>query len=283
MTHAKYLAAAAFLVALAMPAQASGTRAEVVNLRPESARSMCLEFKPRARIAPCDGSTGQKITLSRRDTRNAEPIMRVGADCIEAGREGQALFLARCQHVASQSWSYTSTGQIKNGNGLCVDVQGGATAANTPVIAYRCTGKINQRWARFDPAEAVAANAGVKAATLRPDIAPAKCLDLASDGRLIVWSCHGGKNQTFTFAKEGSARISVNGKCLAAPARGNGPVRGVACDVKAAEQLWTVGSDGIIRNRNGGCLDVKEGRSADGTEVLRWDCNNGRNQRFRPR
>lgn len=287
--HMKTLSAAAAalavcLVAALSPASASMTVAETVNLRPEIARSMCLEFKPKARIAECNGSNGQKIVMSRRDTPAAERIMRVGNQCIEAGREGEALFLASCRHVQNQTWSYSSTGQIKNGNGLCVDVWNGEKSANTPVIAYRCTGQINQRWARFDPAEAVAANADVTKATLRPDIAPAKCLDLTRDGRLIIWTCHSGKNQIFAFANAGSARIQVDGKCLQAPpAKRNGPVRGVACDVKSPEQLWTVERNGTIRNRTGGCLDVTESRAQDGTEIIRWDCTNGRNQKFKAR
>lgn len=267
---------------LAWPATASAsmTVAETVNLRPEIAKSMCLEFAPRARIAECDGSNRQKIILSRRDTAAAEPIMRVGGQCIEAGAEGQPLFLATCRHVQTQTWSYTKSGQIKNGNGLCVDVERAAKAAGTPVVAYRCTGQNNQRWARYDPAEAAAANADVRQATLRPKRATAKCLDLTSDNRLIVWSCHGGKNQTFTVADNVSARIIVNGRCLEAPKTGNGPIRGAACDTKKPEQFWTVERSGQIKGRTGGCMDVKEGRTTNGTEILRWDCTNGANQKF---
>ncbi len=274
---------AAALMAAAGPARASMTVAETVNLRPDIAKSMCLVFKPQAQLAACDGSNGQKITMSRRDTRAAEPIMRVGDRCIEAGREGQALFLARCRNVKAQTWSYTNNGQIKTGDGLCVDVFRGETRAGTPVIAYRCTGQVNQRWARYDPAQAVAANAEVKQATLRPAVAPAKCLDMTSDGRLVVWSCHGGKNQKFTIALNASARIMVDGKCLAAPARGNGPVRGVACDTKKPEQFWTLGRDGTLKNRTGGCMDVRQSRTANGTELLRWDCTDARNQKFQMR
>ncbi|MFT3809953.1 MAG: ricin-type beta-trefoil lectin domain protein [Micropepsaceae bacterium] len=282
----KPLAAAALAVCLAAvmsPARAGMTVAETVNLRPDSARSMCLEFKPKAQIANCDGSNGQKITLSRRDTPAAERIMRVGQQCIEAGREGQTLFLAACRNRQSQTWNYSSDGQIRNGNGLCIDVNNGDTAAGTTVIAYRCTGQTNQRWARFDPAEAVAANADVTTATLRPEIAPDKCLDLTPDGRLVVWTCHGGENQTFAYASRGSARILVNGKCLEAPKNGNGPVRGVSCNVNSAEQLWTAETSGRIQNRKGGCMDVAASATADGTEILRWNCTGNRNQKFKPR
>ncbi len=282
MIHA---AAAALAMAWlsALPAQASMTVAETVNLRPDIAKSMCLEFAPGARLAACDGSARQKITLSRRDTAAAEPIMRVGSQCIEAGAEGQALFLTSCRPVKTQTWSYTKSGQIKNGNGLCVDVERAATTAGTPVLAYRCTSQPNQRWAKYDPAEAVAANADVVQATLRPEIAQNKCLDLTSDGRLVVWSCHGGKNQTFAFANKGSGRIMVDGKCLVAPKGGNGPIRGVACDTKTPEQFWTISRSGAIQNRNGRCVDVSGSQTVDGTEILSWKCTSNRNQKFRIR
>lgn len=281
--HPKAAAAGLFAALVLLgTAQATQILAETVNLRPEIAKSMCLEFEPAARIADCNASSAQSITLTRRDTAAGERIMRVGQSCIEAGAEGAPLFLAACRNVRNQTWSYTGAGQIQNGNGLCIDVAGAGKAAHTPAIAYRCTGAPNQRWARYDPAEAVAAQAGSTKATLRPDLAPAKCLDLTSAGKLVLWTCHGGANQSFTFATRGSARISVNGKCLEPAKAGHAQVRGAACDVNRAEQLWTLEDTGKITNRTGGCMDLAASGTADGTEILRWDCNGGRNQKFRP-
>ena len=272
------LLTAIVLGATVQQASASMIVAEPVNLRPDNARDLCLEFSPTAKLANCRGSDQQRILLTKRnDNKN---IMKLGEQCIEGIVEGEHLFLAPCRQLDTQVWTYSSSGQIRNGNGLCVDVYRGQITPGTPVISYRCTGHVNQRWSRNQPMPR-GGNRNVVDAAVIPQIATTKCLDMTSDNRLVLWNCHGGKNQKFTFRIGESGTISVDGRCLAAPNQGNGPVRGERCNGAAANQRWAAREDGAFRNAaTGGCLDVKEGRIADGTEILSFTCQNSSNQRF---
>ncbi|WP_374119468.1 RICIN domain-containing protein [Streptomyces sp. RKAG290] len=46
-------------------------------------------------------------------------------------------------------------------------------------------------------------------------------------------------------------------------------------------QKWTVKSDGtIVAQQSGLCLDVKGGKTANGTELQLWTCNGTANQKW---
>jgi hypothetical protein len=246
--------------------QATLYPAETKNLRPDSARSLCMDLSGDAKLAKCNGSNAQKITLERRE--NGERRMRVGSQCLEGNREGEALFLAPCRNVVTQTWTYNNTGQIKNGNGLCVDVEQNRKTAGTPVITYRCNGTINQRWARYDlPKPETPAGAG-GSAILRP----------AHARELILWTCHHGRNQQFVFRDNQKTMIRVNAGCLTA-IRQDGPVYIKSC-AGGARQMWTVEKSGRIVNASGACLDVRMAANANGTPVLSYKCTGQPNQRF---
>ncbi|MBB6013965.1 hypothetical protein HNR59_003359 [Aquamicrobium lusatiense] len=257
-------------------AQATLYPAETKNLRPDSARSLCMDLSGDAKLAKCNGSNAQKITLERRE--NGERRMRVGSQCLEGNREGEALFLAPCRNVVTQTWTYNNTGRIKNGNGLCVDVEQNRKTAGTPVITYRCNGTINQRWARYDlPKPETPAGAG-GSAILRPAHARDKCLDATAQGELILWTCHHGRNQQFVFRDNQKTMIRVNAGCLTA-IRQDGPVYIKSC-AGGARQMWTVEKSGRIVNASGACLDVRMAANANGTPVLSYKCTGQPNQRF---
>ena len=266
--------AIAALVSSFGTASASLYPSETKNLRPDSARSLCMDLSGNAKLAECTTSGAQKITFERNEA--GERKMRVGLQCLEGGREGEALFLAPCRGVATQTWTYNNAGQIKNGNGLCVDVYRNEKRAGTPVITYRCNQTVNQRWARYDPPQAQTTTA--KGVTLRPGHATQKCLDATADGRLLLWTCHGGKNQKFSFNYARRTTIQTNTGCLAATTP-NGPVAIRPCQ-GGAKFMWTVERNGKISNAAGGCLDVRMAERHDGAQVLTFQCNNKPNQRF---
>lgn len=257
-------------------ASASLYPAETKNLRPDSARDLCMDLSGDAKLAKCTGSNAQKIILERRE--NGDRRMRVGSQCLEGNREGEALFLAPCRGVKTQTWTYSNAGQIKNGNGLCVDVYRNQKTAGTPVITYRCNGTVNQRWARYDPPRSEAAQNMANNVTLRPGHAQQKCLDATADGRLLLWTCHGGQNQKFTFTYGRKSTIRAKSGCLAVSIP-NGPVLIRPC-ASGAKFMWTVERNGKITNAAGGCLDVRMAERHDGTQVLSYQCNGKSNQKF---
>lgn len=256
---------------------------EHTNLRPDSARGLCLDFSSSngAKLKACNGSNAQKIFLTRRGS--GEQIMKIGNNCIEGVREGEALFITPCRPVTTQFWTYSNTGQIKNGNGLCVDVWRGEKTANTPVIAYRCTEHVNQRWARFSPQDAHGAADTAVNAMLYPLNAQGKCLDLSPEGRLILWSCHGGTNQKFSFQFERTGQVKVNGRCLTAhPEKDVEQIRGVTCR-NDTRQRWSVSANGQFKNGAGNCMDVRGSSALDGTPIITYPCKNQLNQKFKVR
>ena len=78
------------------------------------------------------------------------------------------------------------------------------------------------------------------------------CVDVpnssSSNGvQLILWSCHGGSNQSFTFVPVSGAADQYNIKTLT----------------------------------SGSCVDVYGASTSDSARVVQWSCHSGNNQRFR--
>jgi hypothetical protein len=77
-----------------------------------------------------------------------------GAFCVTASgpTSGSLVNLQPCDGSPGQSWQTTAAGNgifslhPANNNALCLDVQGAATAAGTPVIASQCNGNSNESW-----------------------------------------------------------------------------------------------------------------------------------------
>lgn len=274
---AKRLWASAFvLLSSSGAANATLYPAETKNLRPDSAQDLCMDLSGDARLAKCNGSNAQKITLERRET--GERRMRVGSQCVEGNREGEALFLAPCRSVVTQTWTYNNTGQIRNGNGLCVDVYQNRKTAGTPVITYRCNGTINQRWARYDVPRPEAPPSSASTMSFRPAHARDKCLDVTPEGRLVLWTCHGGQNQKFTFTYGRKSTIRSGAGCLTVVSP-DAPVLLKSCG-SGQHQSWTVEKSGRIVHASGACLDISMADRRDGTRVLSYRCTGQSNQRF---
>jgi endo-1,4-beta-xylanase len=54
-----------------------------------------------------------------------------------------------CHGGANQQWTFNSNGTISSAQtGLCLDVNGGASANGSAVIVWNCHGGTNQRWSR---------------------------------------------------------------------------------------------------------------------------------------
>ena len=116
-----------------------------------------------------------------------------------------------------------------------------------------------------------------------------KCMDASGGGAAIadgapaiLYSCHGGANQKWSFV---NGTLRSMGKCLdvtnANPANGT-KLQLVGCGTQSA-QKFELQADGQLRNAlSGRCVDVSERSSANATRLQIWDCNPGQdNQTWR--
>jgi hypothetical protein len=120
-----------------------------------------------------------------------------------------------------------------------------------------------------------------------------RCLDVLGADRtpgtaLVIYDCHGGVNQQFSYPAAGQAgELRVYGdRCVTAV--GGGTADGTrlaieACDGGAA-QRWARTAAGEFRGAaSGKCVDVLGVRTENLTEVWLWSCLNAPNQQWDPR
>jgi type 1 glutamine amidotransferase len=162
-----------------------------------------------------------------------------------------------------------------------------ACADRAPLTAP-LTAPVPPRAAVAPPARA--ADAG---RLLESQLAPGKCLDVAGGSTaegapVILWPCHGGANQRFVAAADGTWRVYPDGvtpRCLDAAGgalRDGDPLVAWSCH-GGDNQRWTLSADGALEAAGGACLDLLAFDARDGAQPAAWRCNGGANQRFRAR
>ena len=117
------------------------------------------------------------------------------------------------------------------------------------------------------------------------------CLDVhgpdlnRNGGRVQVWDCHGGVNQTFYF--DGGAVVSEAGLCLDVHGpdlrKNGGRVQFWECH-GGINQQWSYNErSGALQSAGGLCLDA-DGHNAhrNGGRVQVWQCLRNTNQRWYP-
>lgn len=96
-------------------------------------------------IWDCNGQSNQQWAV------NGAALQALGK-CLDAplnATAGAKVQLWDCNGGANQQWNLNSDGTVSSRqSGLCVDVNGNATANGTLVILWTCTGAANQRWTR---------------------------------------------------------------------------------------------------------------------------------------
>ncbi|MEV5717108.1 ricin-type beta-trefoil lectin domain protein [Amycolatopsis mediterranei] len=72
-----------------------------------------------------------------------------GDKCLDATTSGARVFSRTCTGQSNQQWTLGSDGTIRNvQSGLCLDVEGAATANGTHTVLWTCNGQANQQWSR---------------------------------------------------------------------------------------------------------------------------------------
>jgi alpha-galactosidase len=105
---------------------------------------------------------------------------------------GAAVIIWDCNGQANQSWSASSSQELRVYGVKCLDVSGGGTANGTAVIIWDCNGQPNQQW-RFNTNGTITA------------VGANKCLDLAggataNNTRAVIWDCNGSASQRWSRA-----------------------------------------------------------------------------------
>jgi poly(3-hydroxybutyrate) depolymerase len=127
-----------------------GTDPATFRLRGESS-GRCLDVNGASSasgsamiIWDCHGNANQRFTAAGQE-------LRVLNKCLDvpAGTAGTRVQISDCTGGGGQKWTVNSNGTVSNGpSGLCLDVNGAATANGAAVVAWTCHTGANQRWAR---------------------------------------------------------------------------------------------------------------------------------------
>lgn len=96
-------------------------------------------------IYDCSGRSNQQWTANGQTVRSLGKCL----DSPTGATAGAKAQLWDCNGGANQQWTFNANGTLSNAqSGLCLDVNGGATANGTAVILWTCTASANQRWTR---------------------------------------------------------------------------------------------------------------------------------------
>lgn len=142
-------------------------------------------------IRGCDGAAAQKWARGA----VAGPLRGAGSGrCLDVpggqADNGTRPALWDCNGGANQTWTSTSSNQLRVFPTECLDVSGGATADGSAVIITDCTGSASQQWRVRSDGSIVNAVSG-------------KCLDAYDAGttngtQAIIWPCSGAANQNWS-------------------------------------------------------------------------------------
>ena len=128
------------------------------------------------------------------------------------------------------------------------------------------------------------------AAQFLSGVAPDRCMDVLDSRRddgapVIIYPCHGGDNQRFAWAPDGSLRVfSTDVRCVTdqgGAAANLDAIVAAPCDGRPG-QRWHPAGDGrgIQLAGSGRCLDVPYADATPRTQLVLWDCHGRYNQQW---
>lgn len=105
----------------------------------------CLDFNGDgvAMHVTCDGSDKQRFVFV---SGSYGQIRGNSGRCLTSGLQSGALSLQACANGRNQRWGYQGDGSLRNELGLCVDVEGENRTSGGRVMAFSCSGRLNQKW-----------------------------------------------------------------------------------------------------------------------------------------
>lgn len=102
------------------------------------------------------------------------------------------------------------------------------------------------------------------------------CPGFPSNGATVTTGSYGARHTLAIGNSVMGPVTGLAGKCLATQ---GSAVRVASCDGSAG-QRWTVQNGAVQNVASGNCLDVEDGASADGTNVIQYACHGGTNQHW---
>jgi hypothetical protein len=157
------------------------------------------------------------------------------------------------------------------------------SAFSLPLACADTVGPTDQTSAT--PSTALVAGTGTPH-SFRSLLASDLCMDVTGSGtapgtELVTWSCHGRRNQQFSWRSNGEIRVYDNMCVDASGARGRDgdPIIIWNCN-GGANQKWSATAAGEIRGINGKCIDITGSNRTPGTPLVLWTCKGSANQRW---
>ncbi len=255
-------------------------------------------------------------TPGRAGTAPAGAIASTGHHnmCVDRDVATGKVQLWSCLANSNQTWDLDGFGQLTTG-GVCMELPAGQTANHTPVNVAACSGGANQKWRQGNFGSLINLAAGRCLDVPSADFSNGRQLQVydcvgtrnqswvgprytapvgqiawstssscadrdVATGKVQIWECNGLDNQTWRLNADGT--LTSGGACmqLATGSFANGAVVTAAtCVPNATNQQWSRSENGQLRNiASGRCLDLDSGNTANGRQLIVWDCVGGPNQ-----
>ena len=206
-------------------------------------------------------------------------IVGINGKCLDAhdAVNGTSIHIFDCEGNDNQKWSYNpGTREIKNLDGLCIDVKGGAAKDNADVQVADCNGKDGQKWTPYADGEVPGQMQGIGG----------KCLDVLHSGtdnntNVQLYGCNdNGSGQKWAFLSAEVAQPIVSrsdGKCLTSDGEFHNGVNVVVKDCSDSSRKWAYDPEKhgrIVAEPAGKCLDIDH-HHENNANVQMYDCHDG--------
>lgn len=233
----------------------------VTTLQHEQLPGMCMTLSGRngeTESRPCDGSELQDFKLP-----SAEPgPIRHGEHCLAPYGQGMypQLTAVACDGSAAQTWTVSSTGDVRSAAGRCLSLLGSSSRDGTRIYAGECPVNLPaHRWkvVSVDPTLARPVNAMIESRARA-----GQCI--GHDGSLRLIECAQRLGRVFSFDRAGATQLRLMGNCVAGGHVFDGLALAQCWDLPP--QKWTETPEGQLTNGDGKCLAIA---NENGRDVLR--------------
>jgi hypothetical protein len=184
-----------------------------------------------------------------------------------------------CNGTSSQNWEFFPDGSPGAAGTFiiqdrCMDLKGGQTAPETPVVLEDCDGFPSQKWMITGSAGQLY-NTDAKLCLADPG-------STTTNGRqLWVWNCDSARNQAW-IPPASPVQSGVAGHCVddSADSTANGNKIQIWTCLGNSAQKWTDAPDETLRLDGGKCMTVTGASKLDGAKVVLEPCGTTSNQQW---
>ncbi|PSL37509.1 ricin-type beta-trefoil lectin protein [Labedella gwakjiensis] len=227
-------------------------------------------------IDTCSGAASQRFWVAYPH----RPINAPGGKCLDVagannGTTGTDVVIGQCKREEADQYWRQNADQTITSLGLCLDIDGNATASGTQVSLWTCGSVGGQKWVQQDNGSLLNPQSG-------------RCLTAPSTANgtvLEIRDCTGAANQRFpaiggqAYNSGGHPVNAPGGKCVDVVGDDQyGNWFGVNvqlwdCLPSAADQHWIYKADDQTLRTLTRCLDIKGNVTTAGADVHLFNCN----------